>query len=290
MEDDDPGQTSYLCNWRALADAISAVRASAMRLVHLPAAHSLVPMMKLRPRRPEHLVDLHGVASSQRVSAATATNSSSGAMTTQHELWPPRTSQASPCPFARDRATDCRSPGALPRHHRRQRRQWRSRQRHAGADDDPWVPATGRARPAHARSPPSEFYQGAYFTALEPGEIPTSISIPVPPTGRRRLRETRAQGRRLRHRRGHRRADDVRRQGRDLFDRPHQSRRNAAARRRRGLRRRPCRRSFARRDAPARLFDIVVPWLLLLAAIVLAFPASGPQWRCTGASRSARRH
>ena len=29
----------------------------------------------------------------------------------------------------------------------------------------------------------SEFYQGAYFTALEPGEILTSISIPVPGAG-----------------------------------------------------------------------------------------------------------
>jgi carbon-monoxide dehydrogenase medium subunit len=28
-----------------------------------------------------------------------------------------------------------------------------------------------------------EFYQGAYFTALEPGEILTSISVPVQPTG-----------------------------------------------------------------------------------------------------------
>jgi carbon-monoxide dehydrogenase medium subunit len=29
----------------------------------------------------------------------------------------------------------------------------------------------------------SEFYQGAYFTALEPGEILTSISIPAPAAG-----------------------------------------------------------------------------------------------------------
>src|ERR1051326_9494927 len=28
-----------------------------------------------------------------------------------------------------------------------------------------------------------EFYQGAYFTALEPGEILTAVRIPVPPTG-----------------------------------------------------------------------------------------------------------
>jgi carbon-monoxide dehydrogenase medium subunit len=29
----------------------------------------------------------------------------------------------------------------------------------------------------------SEFYQGAYFTALEPGELLTLISIPLPPAG-----------------------------------------------------------------------------------------------------------
>ncbi len=29
----------------------------------------------------------------------------------------------------------------------------------------------------------SEFYQGAYFTALEPGEILTSISVPAPAAG-----------------------------------------------------------------------------------------------------------
>jgi carbon-monoxide dehydrogenase medium subunit len=29
----------------------------------------------------------------------------------------------------------------------------------------------------------AEFYQGAYFTALEPGELLTSMSIPVPPAG-----------------------------------------------------------------------------------------------------------
>ncbi len=29
----------------------------------------------------------------------------------------------------------------------------------------------------------SEFYQGAYFTALEPGELLTSVSIPVPAAG-----------------------------------------------------------------------------------------------------------
>src|SRR5258708_1164423 len=38
---------------------------------------------------------------------------------------------------------------------------------------------TGCAREVAA----TEFYQGAYFTALEPGEILTSISIPAPAAG-----------------------------------------------------------------------------------------------------------
>ena len=36
---------------------------------------------------------------------------------------------------------------------------------------------------AHRRR--ATFYQGAYFTALEPGEIVTAIRIPVPPAGPR---------------------------------------------------------------------------------------------------------
>jgi carbon-monoxide dehydrogenase medium subunit len=33
------------------------------------------------------------------------------------------------------------------------------------------------------RIPAREFYQGAYFTALEPGEILTAVRVPVPPAG-----------------------------------------------------------------------------------------------------------
>ena len=69
----------------------------------------------------------------------------------------------------------------------------------------------------------SDFYQGAYFTALEPGELLTSISIPARGgRSRLRLRKAEAQGRRLRHRRGGGGADHGRRQGRDLRDRADQ--------------------------------------------------------------------
>ena len=40
-----------------------------------------------------------------------------------------------------------------------------------------------RTRAASAASRRAQFYQGAYFTALEPGEILTAIRIPVPPDG-----------------------------------------------------------------------------------------------------------
>ena len=74
-----------------------------------------------------------------------------------------------------------------------------------------------------------EFYQGAYFTALEPGEILTAVRIPgAAGRPRLRLREAQAQGRRLRHRRRRRDPDHERRQGRKLLDRPHQCGGNAA--------------------------------------------------------------
>ena len=97
-------------------------------------------------------------------------------------------------------------------------------------------------------SPAREFYQGAYFTALEPGEILTAIRIPAPPAGhgyayeklKRKIGDyaTAAAAVVLTH---------ERRQGRDLLDRAHQCR----AKRRSGPRRRP-RSSSARRSTPRR--------------------------------------
>ena len=68
-----------------------------------------------------------------------------------------------------------------------------------------------------------EFYQGAYFTALEPGEIVTAIRIPH--AGGRtwlRLRKAQTQGRRLCDGRRRGCADGKRRQGGQLLDRPDQ--------------------------------------------------------------------
>ncbi len=61
------------------------------------------------------------------------------------------------------------------------------------------VVATG---PKGARTiPVAQFFTGLFTTALEPTEVLTEIRIPMPPAGQRgRLRQARAQGRRLRHR------------------------------------------------------------------------------------------
>ena len=101
-------------------------------------------MMKLRLASPEHLVDLHGIAGLKGI-RRDGNAIVIGAMTTQHELLASE-EIAKSVPILQNGAFDRRSPGPLPRHHRRQCRQWRSRQRHAGADDDP-----GRELPARRR-------------------------------------------------------------------------------------------------------------------------------------------
>ena len=45
----------------------------------------------------------------------------------------------------------------------------------------PATTSVGKA--GERRIPAREFYQGAYFTALEPGELLTAVRIPVPPAG-----------------------------------------------------------------------------------------------------------
>ena len=97
--------------------------------------HSLIPMMKLRLAMPSHLIDLAGIAELKGV-RLDGGEIVIGAMTTQHEIIASEL-LAQHCPDpARDGRSDRRSAGALRRHDRRQCRQRRSGQRHAGADDD----------------------------------------------------------------------------------------------------------------------------------------------------------
>ena len=148
----------------------------------LAGGHSLIPMMKLRLATPENLIDLHGIDALKGV-RRDGGNIVIGAMTTQHDLLASDVIAAS-LPVLREAALVIADPQV----------------RYMGtiggnvATGDPGndmpalmmtlgakynVEGKGGARSIAA----TEFYQGAYFTALEPGEILTSISIAAPPAG-----------------------------------------------------------------------------------------------------------
>jgi len=148
----------------------------------LAGGHSLIPMMKLRLATPEHLIDLHGIAALKGIARNGATVTI-GAMTTQHELLASEEIARS-IPILHETALLIADPQV----------------RYMGtlggnvANGDPGndmpalmltLGATYRLEgPGGARAvAAAEFYQGAYFTALEPGEILTSISVPVPAAG-----------------------------------------------------------------------------------------------------------
>ncbi len=148
----------------------------------LAGGHSLIPMMKLRLSTPDHLIDLKGIAGLNGVREE-AGKIVIGAMTTQHELLASPLIQSS-LPVLRETALVIADP------------QVRYRGTIGGnvANGDPGndMPALMLALDAHyALEGPGgrrsvaarDFYQGAYFTALEPGEILTSIAIAAPGTG-----------------------------------------------------------------------------------------------------------
>jgi carbon-monoxide dehydrogenase medium subunit len=148
----------------------------------LAGGHSLIPMMKLRLATPGHLVDLAGVAELKAIRAEGG-DIVIGAMTTQHELVGSDL-LAQKIPILRETSLLIADPQV----------------RYVGtlggnvANGDPGndmpavmlclgatyhVSGKGGDRRVAAR----EFYQGAYFTALEPGEILSAIRIPVPVAG-----------------------------------------------------------------------------------------------------------
>jgi carbon-monoxide dehydrogenase medium subunit len=176
-----PGPFSYH-RPASLADAVKLLADLGDDARPLAGGHSLVPMMKLRLATPAHLVDLHGVADLKGIRRDGETIVI-GAMTTQHELLASGEIRQS-LPILQEAAALIADPQV----------------RYCGtiggnvANGDPGndMPALMMVLGANFRlSGPggdrevasSEFYQGAYFTALEPGEILTSISIPVPPAG-----------------------------------------------------------------------------------------------------------
>jgi aerobic carbon-monoxide dehydrogenase medium subunit len=165
-----------------LADAVKLLSTLGDEARPLAGGHSLVPMMKLRLAAPEHLVDLHGIDGLKGIRRE-GNRIVIGAMTTQHELLA-SDEIAKSLPILQETAALIADP------------QVRYRGTIGGnvANGDPGndMPAlmltlgasyrlegTGGAREIAA----TEFYQGAYFTALEPGEVLSSISIPAPAAG-----------------------------------------------------------------------------------------------------------
>jgi aerobic carbon-monoxide dehydrogenase medium subunit len=144
--------------------------------------HSLIPMMKLRLASPSHLIDLGGVADLKGIREDGGAIVI-GATTTQHELIGSQL-LAKTIPILRETSLQIADPQV----------------RYVGtlggnvANGDPGndMPAVMMCLGAtyHAAGKSGErkiaardFYQGAYFTALEPGEIVTAVRIPVPVAG-----------------------------------------------------------------------------------------------------------
>ena len=176
-----PGSFSYH-RPTSIADAVKLLASLGDEARPLAGGHSLVPMMKLRLATPEHLVDLHGIDGLKGIRRDGALVVI-GAMTTQHELLASQ-EIAKSLPILHETALLIADPQV----------------RYMGtiggnvANGDPGndMPALMMTLGATYRLEGSagvrevaaaEFYQGAYFTALEPGEILTSIAIPVPAAG-----------------------------------------------------------------------------------------------------------
>jgi aerobic carbon-monoxide dehydrogenase medium subunit len=176
-----PGPFSYH-RPATVADAVKLLSTLGDEARPLAGGHSLIPMMKLRLATPEHLVDLHGIDGLKGV-RRDGNRVMIGAMTTQHDLLASG-EIATSLPILHETALLIADPQV----------------RYMGtiggnvANGDPGndmpalmmtLGASYRLEgPAGAREvAAADFYQGAYFTALEPGEILTSIGIPVPATG-----------------------------------------------------------------------------------------------------------
>lgn len=166
----------------SVADAIRLLSELGDEARPLAGGHSLIPMMKLRMATPEHLVDLHAIAALRGIRREGG-NIVIGAMATQHELLQ-SADIASALPILAETAKLIADPQV----------------RYCGtiggnvANGDPGndmpalmmvLGATYRLEgPSGARDVAArDFYQGAYFTALAAGEILTSVTVPVPPTG-----------------------------------------------------------------------------------------------------------
>lgn len=176
-----PGQFAYH-RPATVADAIKLLADLGDEARPLAGGHSLVPMMKLRLATPEHLVDLGGIATLKGISRL-GDKIVIGATATQHDLLS-SAEIAQSLPILQETALLIADPQI----------------RYCGtvggnvANGDPGndMPALMLTLGAtyHLEGPDGarevdavNFYQGAYFTALEPGEILTAISVPVAASG-----------------------------------------------------------------------------------------------------------
>jgi aerobic carbon-monoxide dehydrogenase medium subunit len=167
---------------RSLPEAVALLAELGEEARPLSGGHSLIPMMKLRLATPQHLVDLAGIGDLKGI-RADGGDIVIGAMTTQHDIVGSDL-LAAQVPILRETALLIADPQV----------------RYVGtlggnvANGDPGndLPAVmlclnatyhavGKA--GERRIPARQFYQGAYVTALEPGEILTVVRIPVPPAG-----------------------------------------------------------------------------------------------------------
>ncbi|WP_315769561.1 MULTISPECIES: xanthine dehydrogenase family protein subunit M [unclassified Bradyrhizobium] len=176
-----PGPFSYH-RPESVADAVKLLAGLGDEARPLAGGHSLVPMMKLRLATPAHLIDLHGLSELKFI-RRDGNRIRIGAMTTQHDLLTSDEIRAN-LPILQEAAALIADP------------QVRYRGTLGGnvANGDPGndMPALMMALgasyrlegPGGAREiAATEFYQGAYFTSLEPGELLTEISVPLPPAG-----------------------------------------------------------------------------------------------------------
>jgi aerobic carbon-monoxide dehydrogenase medium subunit len=148
----------------------------------LAGGHSLIPMMKLRLAGPANLVDLAAIAELKGVRAE-GDEIVIGAMTTQHEVIGSGL-LAEKIPILRETSEQIADPQV----------------RYLGtlggnvANGDPGndMPAVMvclnasyvvAGKNGERRIAARQFYQGAYFTALEPGDVLTAVRIPVPAAG-----------------------------------------------------------------------------------------------------------
>lgn len=165
----------------SLDEAVAVLASNGDEARPLAGGHSLIPMMKLRMAAPEHLVDLSGISGLKGIREDGGAIVI-GAMTTQAEMVGSATLTAK-LPIIRETALQIADP------------QVRYKGTLGGnvANGDPGndMPALMMTLGARYRLEgpdgvreveATDFYQGAYFTALEPGELLTGIVIPVPAT------------------------------------------------------------------------------------------------------------